>query len=207
GNPAAGINVIFKVTQNDGTLNDGAMSAATVAVVTDSQGRAQSRWTLGHRAGAGSDIVQAYAVGFAGTAIFDASANQGPAGKIVVDSGNEQVGAIGQPLPKPFIAVVVDEGSNRLAGVPVTFTVREGGGSIDGQASTTVVTDSDGRAAATLTLGLQEGNANNIVAATFPANDGLPAGFTASGRVAGDPAATTISGLVLDNNNIPIAGV
>ena len=207
GNPAAGITVIFKVTQNDGTLNDGAMSAATVAVVTDSQGRAQSRWTLGHRAGAGSDIVQAYAVGFAGTAIFDASANQGPAGKIVVDSGNEQVGAIGQPLPKPFIAVVVDEGSNRLAGVPVTFTVREGGGSIDGQASTTVVTDSDGRAAATLTLGLQEGNANNIVAATFPANDGLPAGFTASGRVAGDPAATTISGLVLDNNNIPIAGV
>jgi hypothetical protein len=36
---------------------------------------------------------------------------------------------------------------------------------------------------------------------------GFPAGFTASGRVPGNPAATTISGLVLDNNNIPIQGV
>jgi len=207
GNPAPGVPVIFKVTQDDGVLSDGVSSAATILAITDSQGRALSRWTLGHRAGAGSDAVEAYAVGFEGTALFMASASQGAPGKIVVDSGNEQVGAVGRPLPKPFIAVVIDGGNNRLAGVPVTFTVLEGGGHVEGESSKTVITDSDGRAAITLTLGLQEGNANNVIAATFPTNDGFPAAFTASGRVPGNPAATTISGVVLDNNNIPIQGV
>ena len=177
----------------------------TVAVTTDSQGRAEARWTLGHRAGAGGNAVEAYAVGFDGTALFARARRQGAAGKIVVDTGNDQIGAVGQPLPKPLIAVVVDDGNNRLAGVPVTFTVLEGGGSFDGQPSLTLTSDSDGRVAATLTLGLQEGNANNVVAATFAGNAGLPAGFTASGRVPGDPAETTISGVVLDNSNEPIA--
>ncbi len=71
----------------------------------------------------------------------------------------------------------------------------------------TVQTDSDGRAATTLTLGLQEGNANNVVEANFPFNVGLAAAFTASGRAPGDPAATTITGVVLDNSNVPLPGV
>ena len=106
--------------QNDGLLTAGATPQPTVAATTDSQGRAEARWTLGHRAGAGGNAVEAYAVGFDGTAIFTASGTQGAAGKIVVDTGNDQIGAVGQPLPKPFIAVVVDDGNNRLAGVPVT---------------------------------------------------------------------------------------
>jgi hypothetical protein len=207
GNPAPNVPVIFKVVQDDGLLTAGATPQPTVAVTTDAQGRAEARWTLGHRAGAGSDAVEAYAVGFNGTALFAASALQGVAAKIVVDTGNDQIGAVGQVLPKPLIAVVVDEGNNRLSGVPVIFSVLEGGGNFDGQPSATLTSDSDGRVAATLTLGLQEGNANNVVAATFAGNTGLPAGFTASGRVPGDPAATTISGVVLDNNNEPIEGV
>ena len=59
----------------------------------------------------------------------------GPPGKIVVDSGNDQIGAVNQPLPRPLIAVVVDSGNNRLAGVPVTFTVTQGDGSVAGQTS------------------------------------------------------------------------
>src|SRR5207253_35238 len=98
-----------------------------------------------------------------------------------------------------FIAVVVDAGNNRLAGVPVRFTVNQGGGTFDGLDSVSALTDSDGRVAATLTLGLQEGNANNLVTATFPTNVAFPVAFTASGRAPGDPAATTISGVVLDN--------
>ena len=80
-----------------------------------------------------------------------------------MDTGNDQIGAINQPLPKPLIAVVVDDGNNRIGNVPVTFAVKQGGGSFGGQTDVTVVTDSDGRAAATLTIGLQEGNANNLV--------------------------------------------
>jgi len=45
------------------------------------------------------------------------------------------------------------------------------------------------------------------VQADFAGNQGFPATFTASGRVAGDPAATSISGVALDNTNIPIAGI
>jgi hypothetical protein len=200
--------VIFKVTQNDGLVAAaGGASAATTIVTTDGDGRAEVRWTLGHRAGAGGNGVEAYAVGFEGTAVFTATGTQGAAGKIVIDTGNDQIGAIGQPLPKPFIAVVVDDGNNRLGGVAVTFSVVGGGGSLDGQETATVDTDSDGRAAVTLSLGLQEGNANNIVQATFPSNSGLAAAFTASGRAPGDAEKTTVTGVVLDNSNQPIPGV
>ncbi len=207
GAPAANRPVIFKVTQNNGMVSAGAQPAATVIANTNAQGQAQAGWTLGMRAGAGGNVVEAYSVGFGGTAIFTATGMQGTAGKIVVDTGNNQVGEINKPLPKPFIAVVVDEGNNRLAGVPVTFTVKEGGGGFAGAASVTSVTDSDGRAAATLTLGFQEGDANNLVEANFPSNQGFPAAFRASGRAPGDPARTTISGVVLDNSNVPIPGV
>src|SRR5207302_3104080 len=80
-------------------------------------------------------------------------------------------------------------------------------GSFNGQPSVTVNSDSDGRVVRTLTLGMQEGNANNLVGATFPSNQGFPAAFTASGRFPGDPVKTTISGVVLDNSNVPILGV
>lgn len=207
GNPAPNKPVIFKVTQNDGMVVDAGAPAVTAIVNTNAQGQAQVQWTLGNRAGAGGNTVEVYSVGFNGTAIFTATGNQGTAGKIVIDSGNGQIGAIGQPLPKPLIAVVVDAGNNRLAGVPVTFKVIQGGGSFAGQSSFTVSSDSDGRVAASLTLGFQEGNANNLVEATFPGNLSFPAGFTASGRSAGDPLKTVISGVVLDNSSLPIPGV
>jgi hypothetical protein len=207
GNPVPNKAVIFKVTQNDGMVSSGAPPAPTVIAMTNAQGQAQVQWKLGNRAGAGGNSVEAYSVGFGGTAIFTATGTQGPAGKIVVDTGNNQISEINQSLPRPLIAVVVDNGNNRLAGTPVTFTIKGGGGSFGGQPSSTVTTDSDGRAAATLTLGSQEGNANNIVEANFPANTNSPAVFVASGRVPGDASRTTISGIVLDNTDVPIAGV
>ena len=207
GNPVPGRPVIFKVTQNDGMVAVGAPPAATVIATTDAQGQVQAQWTLGMRAGAGSNTVEAYSVGFSGTAIFTATGELGTAGKIVVDTGNDQIGAIGQALPTPLLAVVVDNGNNRLGGIPVTFTVQQGGGSFGGQPSVTTTTDPDGRVAATLTLGLQEGTGNNLVQATFPSNSGFPASFAASGRAPGDPAKTTIAGVVLDNSNVPIPGV
>lgn len=207
GNPLANKPVIFKVTQNNGLLAAGGQPTQAVIANTNAQGQAEAQWTLGLRAGAGGNTVEAYAVGIPGTAMFTATGNQGPAGKIVVDSGDAQYGAIGQPLPKPLIAVVVDNGNNRLLGVPVTFKVIQGGGSFAGQNTFTTNTDSDGRAAAMLTLGFQEGNANNVIQASFTRNQGFPAAFTASGRAPGLPANTTISGVVLDNSNVPIPGV
>ncbi len=207
GNPLPNKPVIFKVVQNDGMVSAGGPPAPTIIATTDAQGHAQAQWKLGARAGAGGNSVEVYSVGFAGTAIFTATGTQGAAGKIVIDTGNDQIGAINQPLPKPFIAVVIDNGNNRLAGVPVTFTVKQGGGSFAGQSNITVNTDSDGRAAATLTLGSQEGSANNLIEANFAGNAGFPASFTASGRAPADPSQTMITGVVLDNSNMPIPGI
>src|SRR2546426_157525 len=207
GNPVPNQPVIFKVSQNDGTLVAAGGSGASVSATTDARGRASAQWRLGHRAGAGGNSVEAYSVGFEGIALFNATGTQGAAGKIVVDTGNDQIGVIDEPLPKPFIAVVVDAGNNRLGGVPVTFSVIQGGGKFDGQDNVVVVTDPDGRAEATLTLGTQEGNANNFVQANVPSNQSFAAGFTASGRAPGNPADTTITGVVLDNSNSPSPGV
>src|SRR5262249_40974967 len=157
-------------------------------------------YTLGTRAGAGSNRVDAFATGFQGTATFVASAQSGSVAKIVVDSGLNQTGPVGQALPFPFVAIVTDGGNNRLGGVSVTFSVRSGGGNINGLTSFSTTSDSDGRVAAVLTLGLEEGLSNNLVEANFTANPGVPAAFTASALAPGRADQTTISGVVLDNS-------
>jgi len=71
----------------------------------------------------------------------------------------------------------------------------------------TVVTDGDGRASAVYRLGLDEGISNEVVTAGVSAIQSIaPATFVASALAAGDPAETTILGLVLDNANNPVPG-
>ncbi len=85
--------------------------------------------------------------------------------------------------------------------------VKQGGGSFNGPTTVTTTSDSDGRVAAVLTLGRQEGQDNNVVEATFAGNPGQPAAFLASAKVPADPSQTRITGVVLDNANKPIPGV
>ena len=207
GQPVANQPVVFAVTGDNGTVTTGGPAAASVVVNTDSNGKAQVSWTLGQRSGAGINIVQASSTLAVGPVNFTATGTTSSAAQINVDSGNSQTGALGQPLAFPFVAVVTDSGHNRVANVPVTFTVTQGGGNLNGLPSQTITTDSNGRAIAVLTLGTQPGNANNIVQANFPGDSGLPAGFAATALAPGNPANTTISGVVLDNSNNPIQGV
>ncbi len=225
-NPVPGKTVIFQVTENNGTLrclaqgNGGGLSECalagvqttgrSVAVTTDSGGEATAYWTLGMRSGSGNNVVEATAVGYEGSVSFVGSAASAPPAQISIDTGILQAGAVGEPLPRPFVAVVTDAGHNRLQGVPVTFEVKVGGGKINGQpVSVTVMTDSDGRAVATLTLGPEEGFDNNVVDATFQieGNPSPPATFAASGRASMDSDNTRISGVVVDNTDTPLAGV
>jgi sugar lactone lactonase YvrE len=206
GNPAAGRPVTFRIVENNGTLTAGAVSGRTVTATTDAQGHASVHWRLGMRSGAGNHRVEATAGGFAGVVELNAVGGTGRGTAIVVDMGDGQYGAIGAPLPRPLIAVVVDAGGNRVAGARVTFSVREGGGSFDGAPAITVTTDSDGRAIAQPSLGTEPGQDNHVFAANI---EGTTAGvtFVASGRVAGPATETRISGVVLDNAALPIAGV
>jgi hypothetical protein len=203
GQPSPNTPVTFRVVENNGLVN----LLPAVIVNTDGQGRAQVAMSLGSRSGAGGNRVEAFSTGFAGTALFTASGTPAGAAKIVVDSGLNQTGATGRTLPFPFVAVVTDAGNNRLAGVPVTFSVRGGGGSFNSFISFSNVSDSDGRVMASLTLGLEEGVSNNVVEATFAGNPGQPAVFSASALTPGPVQSTTITGVVQDNSNQPIPNV
>lgn len=114
--------VVFKVTTGDGTVN----GLSSVAVNTNAQGLAEVTMILGKHAGAGNNTVEASTAGVASTAAFSETGTPTAAALIIVDAGNNQTGAVGQPLPLPFVAVVTDAGYNRLGNVPVTFTVRQG---------------------------------------------------------------------------------
>ena len=207
GNPVPNTPVVFKVTDNNGTLTGGGTSAASVAVTTNATGRAQVSFRLGSRAGAGSNRVEAEATGFDGTAAFTATGTPTGASLIALDAGNNQIGALGEKLAFPFVVVVTDAGFNRIGGVPVTFVVKQGGGNFNGQPNVTMTTDPDGRAVGVLRLGTEAGFDNNVVDASFPGNPGLPATFVASAKAPGNAADTRISGVVLDNSNTPIKGV
>ena len=208
GNPVSNTPVVFEVTDNDGRVIPAGQPGALSAVVnTNASGQAQVTMRLGSRAGAGGNRVKATATGFDGAAEFTATGTPSGATLITVDSGNGQTGALGERLAFPFVVVVTDAGFNRIGGVPVTFTVRGGGGNFSGKPSLTMVTDPDGRAAAFLTLGTEPGFDNNVVQASFAGNPGFPAGFVATAKAPGNADATLISGVVLDNSNDPIEGV
>jgi hypothetical protein len=207
GQPASNVPVVFRVEENSGGLVSGSSALGSLVVMTDGTGQASANFRLGTRSGVGNHVVEARATGFTGAAVFTHSATATAAQRIVVDTGNGQIGPVGQNLVLPFVAIVMDAGFNRLGGVPVTFTVRQGGGSFGGSPTLTRTSDPDGRVAAVLTLGRQEGQDNNVVEASFTGNPGLPAAFLASAMVPADPAQTRIIGVVLDNANHPIPGV
>jgi hypothetical protein len=206
GSPVGGRTVLFRVRGGDGTLDGGRRA---VAVVSDATGQALAHFAAGTRAGAGNQVVEASAVGFGPAAVFVASALPGAPARLVVDAGDQQLGVAGQALPRPLVATVVDAGSNRLAGIAGSFSVVKGAGHFaNGQQSLSLSSDSDGRFIASFVTDPTEGVAGNVVAARL---DALPAGpaaiFTASTWAAGDPALTAVSGVVLDNSNLPVAGV
>ena len=73
---------------------------------------------------------------------------------LVKTSGGNQKGSRSAPLPNPFVVEVRDKYRSAFEGVPVTFTVTAGGGTLSTQSTTT---DANGRAESTLTLGPDAG--------------------------------------------------
>ena len=65
-------------------------------------------------------------------------------------SGDTQSGTTGTTLAQPFVVEVQDASRVAFAGVPVTFAVTAGGGTLS---ATNTTTDTNGRAESTLTLG------------------------------------------------------
>ena len=93
-------------------------------------------------------------------------------------SGNDQSSIVGMALAQPFVVEVLDENGLAFEGVPVTFTVTKGGGSLQSEIT---MTDAAGRAESLLMLGSDPGtntvevSAEGITeTATFNAEASLP---------------------------------
>ena len=92
--------------------------------------------------------------------------------------GDNQQGLTNAPLNNPFVVELRDQNGNVLAGVPVTFTVTAGGGKLSGRFTVeNAITDANGRAQSTLTLGLNPGT--NTVAVSIAGSE--PVTFNAVG--------------------------
>ena len=77
--------------------------------------------------------------------------NRTPAPPLKI-SGDDQQGTLGAALEQPFVVEVQDGTSTPFEGVPVTFTVTAGGGTVQPE---TTLTDQNGRAESTFTFGLK----------------------------------------------------
>ena len=132
--------VTWVVTGGGGTL-------APPTGTTDASGRAATKWTLGPAVG--TNTAQAIVSGV-GEAQFIATAAAGSAAKIRVFSGDDQTGRAGAALASGLVVQVLDAGDNPVGGVPVTWTVESGGGSVSPPSA---ATGADGHASTAWTLG------------------------------------------------------
>jgi hypothetical protein len=132
GKPLAGVVVTFSVTSGGGDIE-------TSRVVSSSAGVASAgRWTLGSLRGT-NVLVATIASG--DSVVFTADAVAGPPFFLEKVNGDGQIASPGAVLGiRPRVSVR-DLYNNRLSGVPVTFAVEAGGGSVS---NAVAVTDSAG---------------------------------------------------------------
>jgi hypothetical protein len=146
GNVVAGVNVTFAVSGGGGTVSP------TSAIATDTAGKAAVlSWTLGPFAGTNNDSLSASAAGLP-SVLFRASGLSGAAQNLVYVSGDVQTDTISASLAA-YTVRVTDSLGNGVQGVPVTWVVTAGGGSVTPSSNT----DASGFASATRVLGTAVG--------------------------------------------------
>ncbi|MDP1675535.1 MAG: FlgD immunoglobulin-like domain containing protein [Bacteroidota bacterium] len=155
GNNVAGITVNFAIDSipaNDAT----GQLIATPSVVSDANGLARTKFTVGNKVGLYR--VKASSVGVPDT-FFTATATHGAASAMIASAGFNQTKPILTPLDIPFTLHVVDVGGNDVAGTTVNFTFDSIPANANGQLFTdsTVVSDANGIARTTLTIGNKVG--------------------------------------------------
>ncbi len=155
--------------------------------VTDDNGQASAIVTLGQTAG--EIKIEARHKSLV-PAQFTALASGGAAVRLADMTNNNQTGPAGKELLLPFTVRVYDANNNPTAGHAVSWVVTAGEGRLS---SYTSITDRDGRATTTLTLGPVQAD-NQVEARSFDSN-GQP--LTNSPRVF---KATAVSGFAKTMN-------
>lgn len=136
-----------EVTWTVGT-NSGSVSATSTLV--DSDGNAEVTWTLDQMAGVNSLTVALSGSSFSTT--LEVTGEPGPAVQ-PTGTGSGQTGTVGQALPSPLTVTVADQFGNGIAGESVSFMTGDGGSF----SSPTAITDVNGVATTTWTLGTSAG--------------------------------------------------
>jgi len=154
-------------------------------------------------------------------ALVDCGGDSGGTGptpnSIVVNAGNNQVGAAGTALAESLAVIVKDQGGAVLAGINVTFAITEGGGSVS---PTSRVTDASGIAKTRRTLGPNAGtqsvnaSAGSLTPVQFSAvaqiNGAVNIASTTTGPVTDTVGATkaeSLTVLVTDQTATPVQGI
>ncbi len=145
-NPVPGVAVSFAAS--------GGGSVSTTSATTAANGQASTVWTLGTRTTDAQSVVASLAGAAGTTATFTATPLAGPPVSAAKFSGDNQQWSVTKPLPDPIAVRVIDRFNNGVPGATVSFVVTAGGGSVS---ATDVVSDANGEARVTWTLGPQEG--------------------------------------------------
>jgi len=163
-NPVSGFQVQFSVVKGDGVFSN---ATQLLTAATDEQGIAAAHYRVGIQAGNEGQQVKAFAAGlnpssylFRISAVADRPASLTPA------SSQVQVGAIHTQLAEPFMVRVTDVHDNPVQGHAVQFTVLTPTGTLQGQRSQTVLSDSFGLAKVYLVLAAERGDSVYAVEAT-----------------------------------------
>jgi len=204
GNPIANVPIQWTV--------QGGGSVSEASNVTDANGRASVTRTLGGTAGTQTTLASAEQL--AGSPVtFTHTATAGGAASVVKFSGDNQSAQAGTPLANPLVVQVLDAQGNPIPNRAVTWVVAEGAVSPE-----TSTTDAEGKASTSWTVGSTPGakTANAVVSgvgtATFNAIATAGAVSGATSDVSADPTtinvggASTITVLVRDGSNNPVAG-
>jgi hypothetical protein len=165
GEALAGVTVDFAVRANSGSLSASSWK-------TNASGIASVAWTLGEKAGANIDTLEASVSGLTQTVIVTASAAAGAPATLVVISGDAQVGTPGEQAAEPLVVEVRDAYGNANQGIVVSWAI-EGGGTLSAGKDTT---DANGHASVLWTLG----GGDNRATATIAELADVTAPFTAS---------------------------
>lgn len=183
--PVAGAIVVF-------TFTDGEVAGKAIppSVTTASDGQASTILKLGSRAGVVAGLAEV-PVGEGTTPVrvgFTLTSLPADAAGIRLFSGNDQSATVNSALPEPLVVEVTDASGNPIANMPIQWTVT-GGGSVS-EASN--VTDVNGRASVTRTLGGTAGTQTTLASAELLA--GSPVTFTHTATAGGAASVVKFSG-------------
>ncbi|MEO8635815.1 MAG: S8 family serine peptidase [Gemmatimonadales bacterium] len=167
GDPVTNVVVRFTIASGNGSLT---ASSAT----TGTTGNASVTWTLGGVPGEVSAVRVLTATLPRDSVEFTATVVAGPASQIVTLQGDAQSAEVGTPVPQPVLVEARDRFGNLIMGRLLSWIPDSGGGQVP---TPTMLTDGQGRATSSWTLGHVYGPGSQRLRATL---DGFDHFITAS---------------------------